>query len=97
MSIPDRHDPSEWVHGCRPGCGACCIGPSISSPIPGMPDGKPAFVRCIHLTEDLLCGIFHDPARPKVCDGFKFDPLICGKNAEEALRIFRELEDQSET
>ncbi|MDP3170542.1 MAG: YkgJ family cysteine cluster protein, partial [Polaromonas sp.] len=22
---------------CRPGCGACCIAPSISSPIPGMP------------------------------------------------------------
>ncbi|NYZ53719.1 YkgJ family cysteine cluster protein, partial [Escherichia coli] len=27
---------------CRPGCGACCTAPSISSPIPGMPDGKPA-------------------------------------------------------
>ena len=26
---------------CRPGCGACCIAPSITSPIPGMPDGKP--------------------------------------------------------
>jgi Fe-S-cluster containining protein len=25
---------------CRAGCGACCIAPSISSPIPGMPDGK---------------------------------------------------------
>ncbi|HCS2930732.1 TPA: YkgJ family cysteine cluster protein, partial [Shigella flexneri] len=23
---------------CRPGCGACCTAPSISSPIPGMPD-----------------------------------------------------------
>ncbi|MDW3636530.1 YkgJ family cysteine cluster protein, partial [Vibrio sp. Vb0667] len=22
---------------CRLGCGACCIAPSISSPIPGMP------------------------------------------------------------
>ncbi|ENR9132482.1 TPA: YkgJ family cysteine cluster protein, partial [Shigella flexneri] len=22
---------------CRPGCGACCTAPSISSPIPGMP------------------------------------------------------------
>jgi Fe-S-cluster containining protein len=26
---------------CRPGCGACCIAPSIASPIPGMPQGKP--------------------------------------------------------
>jgi Fe-S-cluster containining protein len=38
---------------CRPGCGACCIAPSISSPIPGMPvvDGisKPAGVRCVQL------------------------------------------------
>ncbi|HNF77692.1 MAG TPA: YkgJ family cysteine cluster protein, partial [Thauera aminoaromatica] len=24
---------------CRPGCAACCIAPSISSPIPGMPHG----------------------------------------------------------
>lgn len=23
---------------CRSGCGACCIAPSISSPIPGMPE-----------------------------------------------------------
>ncbi|MCF5019628.1 YkgJ family cysteine cluster protein, partial [Pseudomonas lactis] len=27
---------------CREGCGACCIAPSISSPLPGMPQGKPA-------------------------------------------------------
>ncbi|MGR5456700.1 YkgJ family cysteine cluster protein, partial [Vibrio alfacsensis] len=27
---------------CRLGCGACCIAPSISSPIPGMPNGKPS-------------------------------------------------------
>ncbi|RBC14000.1 YkgJ family cysteine cluster protein, partial [Xanthomonas oryzae pv. oryzae] len=24
---------------CRLGCAACCIAPSISSPIPGMPNG----------------------------------------------------------
>ena len=29
---------------CRDGCGACCIAPSISSPIPDMPAGKPAGV-----------------------------------------------------
>ena len=34
---------------CRPRCGACCTAPSISSPIPGMPHGKPAGVRCIQL------------------------------------------------
>ncbi|MDR8085529.1 YkgJ family cysteine cluster protein, partial [Acinetobacter baumannii] len=26
---------------CRPHCGACCTAPSITSPIPGMPNGKP--------------------------------------------------------
>ncbi|HHU7494022.1 TPA: hypothetical protein ACUK77_002281 [Escherichia coli] len=36
---------------CRPGCGACCTAPSISSPIPGMPDGKPANTPCIQLDE----------------------------------------------
>ena len=36
---------------CRPGCAACCIAPSISSPIPGMPHGKPAGVRCAQLDE----------------------------------------------
>ncbi|MGO2368564.1 MAG: YkgJ family cysteine cluster protein, partial [Serratia sp. (in: enterobacteria)] len=30
---------------CRADCGACCIAPSISSPIPGMPNGKPANTR----------------------------------------------------
>ena len=34
---------------CRAGCGACCIAISISSPIPGMPLGKPAGVRCVQL------------------------------------------------
>src|SRR5687767_14313051 len=43
---------------CRVGCGACCIAPSISSPIPGMPQGKPAGVRCVQLTEDNRCRLF---------------------------------------
>lgn len=34
----------ENTFECRPGCGACCIAPSISSPIPGMPEGKAAGV-----------------------------------------------------
>jgi uncharacterized protein len=74
---------------CRPGCGACCIFPSISSPIPGMPDGKPAFVRCTHLTEDFLCDIFNHHDRPKVCHGFKPEIEICGTNPKEAEQNFR--------
>lgn len=43
---------------CRSDCGACCIAPSISSPIPGMPLGKPANTRCVHLDDNMRCGIF---------------------------------------
>ncbi|WP_117239894.1 YkgJ family cysteine cluster protein, partial [Klebsiella pneumoniae] len=52
---------------CRSDCGACCIAPSISSPIPGMPQGKPANVRCVQLSEDNLCNIFGSIHRPTVC------------------------------
>lgn len=77
---------------CRAGCGACCIAPSISSPIPGMPQGKPAGVRCIHLTDDNLCDIFDSLERPKVCGGFQAEDLFCGECREDALRILSELE-----
>jgi uncharacterized protein len=80
---------------CRENCGACCIVPSISSAIPGMPKGKPAGVRCIHLTDELTCGIYDSPDRPKVCDGFQADPLVCGISREEAIKIFAELEGLS--
>ncbi len=79
-------------HRCRHGCAACCIAPSISSPIPGMPHGKPAGVRCIQLTDDLLCKLIDSSDRPQVCFGFVFDPLICGNSREEAMRIISELE-----
>lgn len=71
---------------CRPGCGVCCIYISISSPIPGMPSGKPAGVRCIQLLDDFTCGIFNDPSRPDVCSGFKPDIEFCGNSAEEAKK-----------
>jgi len=80
---------------CRPHCGACCIAPSISSPIPGMPNGKPAGVKCIHLTDDYKCAIFGKPERPSVCDGFKAEELFCGNNRKDALRILRGLEEDT--
>ena len=52
---------------CRVGCGACCIAPSISSYIPGMPNGKPAGVRCIQLDENNYCKLFERSERPAVC------------------------------
>jgi uncharacterized protein len=80
------------IHQCRLNCGACCIAPSISSPIPEMPNGKPAGVQCIHLTKELLCGIFDSSERPNVCIQFSFDPIICGENKEEAMQIMNDME-----
>lgn len=77
---------------CRAGCGACCIAPSISSPIPGMPNGKPAGVRCIQLTEDNLCKIFGKPERPTVCSSLKPSLEMCGRTREDAMRYLEELE-----
>lgn len=78
---------------CRIGCGACCIAPSISSPIPGMPNGKPAGVRCIHLTEGNACAIFNDPQRPKTCADFQADPEVCGTSRQQALILLTALEE----
>ncbi|MCI0912421.1 YkgJ family cysteine cluster protein [Pseudomonas putida] len=72
---------------CREGCGACCIAPSITSAMPRMPDGKPAGVRCLHLTVDNLCDLFGMPERPAVCGGFKADIEVCGHDRDEAIRI----------
>ena len=57
-----------------------------------MPEGKPAGVRCIHLTEDYLCALFGSDLRPKVCADFMPEPAICGSSREEAIRIMEELE-----
>ena len=77
---------------CRSGCGACCIAPSISSPIPGMPQGKPAGVRCAQLSAQFRCLIFGDAERPAVCSAFQAEPAICGQDREDAVRILGWLE-----
>ena len=76
---------------CRPNCGACCIAVSISSPLPGMPEGKPAGVRCIHLLENYQCALYNSPDKPKVCDDFKAEAEFCGSDREEAMRILGSL------
>lgn len=80
---------------CRLGCGACCIAPSITSPIPGMPEGKPAGVRCIQLSEDNLCKIFGQPERPSLCDAFKATEDVCGQSNVEAIKLISWLESQT--
>jgi Fe-S-cluster containining protein len=78
---------------CRPRCAACCIAPSISSPIPGMPNGKPAGVPCIQLDEELRCRIFGQPERPAVCGGLQPSEDMCGDSREQALRWLGYMED----
>jgi Fe-S-cluster containining protein len=77
---------------CRAGCGACCVVISISTPIPGMPNGKPAGTKCIHLTSDGLCALFGKSERPPVCLGFKAEKAICGDTREEAFKNIAQLE-----
>jgi Fe-S-cluster containining protein len=70
---------------CRAGCGACCIAPSISSPIPQMPAGKPAGTACVHLDANFLCGLFESAERPEVCIRFQATEELCGDTRDEAL------------
>ncbi len=77
---------------CRKGCGACCIAPSLSSPIPGMAGGKPAGVACIHLTPELTCAIYRHPDRPAVCASFPAMEDHCGRDREEALALLAQWE-----
>jgi len=81
---------------CRIGCGACCVVPSISSPIPGMPEGKPAGVRCVQLSEDNRCKLFGKPERPAVCVAFKAEEAVCGATREEAFFLLAMMEADTE-
>lgn len=77
---------------CRPGCGACCIAPSIASPIPGMPHGKPAGMPCVQLDDALRCRLFGRPERPTFCVSLRPQPDMCGGSRAEALASLQSLE-----
>jgi len=77
---------------CRPGCAACCIAPSISSPIPGMPAGKSAGVPCVQLAPDLSCRLFGSVERPPVCASLAPSREMCGFDRTQALGHLAELE-----
>jgi len=77
---------------CRAGCAACCIALSISTPIPGMPNGKPAGVRCTQLTADHRCGLFGQPERPPVCRQLRPNEEMCGTSGREAYVYLARLE-----
>ena len=77
---------------CRPGCGACCTAPSISSSIPGMPQGKPAGVRCVQLDEANRCMIFGLSTRPAVCGQLMPSTEMCGDGRSHAMHFLGTLE-----
>ena len=77
---------------CRPNCGACCIAPSITSPIPGMPHGKPAGIPCVQLLPDYRCALFGRPERPAFCASLRPSESMCLGSREEALAHLTGLE-----
>ncbi len=80
---------------CRARCGACCTAPSITSPIPGMPQGKAAAVRCVQLDEDERCRLFGRPERPAFCASLSPSADMCGNSRTEALAWLHRLEQQT--
>jgi tetratricopeptide (TPR) repeat protein len=92
---------------CRPACGACCIAPSISSPIPPPPEGypagytplpgggKPAGVPCPQLDEQLRCRLFGRKERPQVCSSLRPCLEMCGASQAEALAHLQGLEQST--
>ncbi|BAV95930.1 Fe-S-cluster containining protein [Lysobacter enzymogenes] len=77
---------------CRDRCGACCIAPSIASPIPGMPHGKPAGIPCVQLDDELRCRLFGKPERPRFCASLQPQAEMCGDSREDALATLMALE-----
>jgi len=77
---------------CRSHCAACCIAPSISSPMQLLPHGKPAGVPCPHLNADLGCVLFGKAERPAVCSGLQPSREMCGENRQDALAYLAQLE-----
>lgn len=77
---------------CRESCGACCIAPSITSALPGMPQGKAAGVRCVQLKQDEGCAVFGKAERPHFCAGLRPSTEMCGNSREHALNWLNNLE-----
>jgi uncharacterized protein len=63
--------------------------------MPGMPKGKPAGMRCIHLDDKNLCRLFGRPDRPAFCRGYRPDPAVCGDGLEQAMANIAALEAQT--
>jgi hypothetical protein len=57
-----------------------------------MPEGKPAFVRCVQLTADNRCLIFGSAERPAVCASLRPGQEMCGAASEDAFARLTRLE-----
>jgi hypothetical protein len=57
-----------------------------------MPNGKPAGVRCVHLTPLNLCAIYGHADRPEICGRLRASVEMCGTTAADALSYLAQLE-----
>lgn len=57
-----------------------------------MPNGKPAGVRCVQLTDDLRCQLFGRPERPVFCGTLQPSVQMCGSDRGEAMSILTKME-----
>lgn len=57
-----------------------------------MPNGKPAGVRCVQLTDQNLCKLFGNPERPAVCVSLRPSREMCGASNADAYAYLQALE-----
>ncbi len=76
-------------------CGACCIAPSITTPMPNMPAGKPVGMRCANLNDGNECTLYNQPQRPAFCAGWQPTPELCGEGFDQDRRNIAALEKES--
>jgi hypothetical protein len=57
-----------------------------------MPNGKPAGVRCVQLTDDNRCRVFGQPDRPIVCRNLCPSLEMCGTSDDHAYAYLTLLE-----
>jgi hypothetical protein len=60
-----------------------------------MPNGKPAGVRCVQLTDDLRCAIFGHRDRPACCGGLQASDEMCGDSREHAMSWIARLDEMT--
>ncbi|MGH6639626.1 MAG: YkgJ family cysteine cluster protein [Polaromonas sp.] len=61
-------------------------------PIPGMPGGKPAGVRCAQLDDTTGCRCFGQPGLPAVCGQLAHSAEMCGTDRTQAPLYLARLE-----